>query len=225
MCDLPQQMSSTDVSASAGRWTRNPSVRELARWPSAWASCIQGLLRSTSERARLGALATPKAWRPSTKSMSCSAISRATLNWASTVEAPKWGVQMTRGCWMSCQVVVPSLGGSWTKTSSAAPRQRSEVRASSSAASSTIPPRAMLMIRTDGLQRFSAAASIKSVRKCCVSHIRPSDTVNKSSYGAFAACKEYEQWCSRPAARSLPVPVWPRRIRQPKPRQSPDRSR
>lgn len=104
----------------------------------------------------------PTAWRPSARSISCSAISRATRSWASTVEAPRCGVQTTRGCWINCQVVVPSFGGSWTKTSRAAPLQRSEIRASSRAASSTIPPRAMLIMRTVDLQRFSASALIRS---------------------------------------------------------------
>lgn len=44
-------------------------------------------------------LTAPKRLFPWTRSTNCSAISIATRLWASTVFAPRWGVQMTFGCW------------------------------------------------------------------------------------------------------------------------------
>ena len=151
----PQQMSSTLVSIPGSRRWRKLSAKQLAKCPRIWARCIHGLLRSTIERARLGAFAIPTACRPYIerillfspvqsyllsyfqysrftwiKSMSCSAISLATRSCASRVDAPKCGVEITAGCWINRREVPPSTGGSWPKTSRAAPRQRPVVKAS-----------------------------------------------------------------------------------------------
>lgn len=40
----------------------------------------------------------PKSFLPLARSTNCSAISTATLSWASEVLAPKWGVATTLGC-------------------------------------------------------------------------------------------------------------------------------
>ena len=89
----------------------------------------------------------------SRKSDICSATWIATLTCASLVDAPRWGVETKPG--------VPNSGeaeaGSSTNTSSAAPATWPDSSASFSAASSTRPPRAQLMMRTPffALARFS----------------------------------------------------------------------
>ena len=61
--------------------------------------------------------------------------------------APRWGVTTTLGSSKSGEAVV----GSALNTSRAAPATRPEAMASSNAASSTIPPRAVLTMRRPGL--------------------------------------------------------------------------
>ncbi len=89
-------------------------------------------------------------WPRSKKSASSRAASTATLTWASSVEAPRWGVTSTAGCLTSGW---SAGGGSGSKTSIAAPATLPAFSASSSAASSIRPPRAQLMIRTPGFIR------------------------------------------------------------------------
>src|SRR5439155_784622 len=79
------------------------------------------------------------------KSATCCAMATATFTCASPVEAPRCGVQITcsipRSGW-------PAGGGSFSSTSRAAPATWPLLMAAASAASSTMPPRAQLTMRT-----------------------------------------------------------------------------
>lgn len=87
-------------------------------------------------------------------SMTASAISTATPSWASTVEAPRWGVTITSG--------LPTRGwsaggGSTANTSSAAPATILSSRALAKATSSMTPPRATLTMRAPFLILLKAS--------------------------------------------------------------------
>ena len=84
----------------------------------------------------------------SRKSLICSAICSATFSCASAVAAPRCGVHTT----FSSPNSGDGVAGSVSNTSSAAPATCPDSIASASAASSTSPPRAQLMMRTPGLR-------------------------------------------------------------------------
>ncbi len=88
--------------------------------------------------------------------MTCSAMVTPALSWASTVEAPRWGATTTDGSSNSGDSVVGSLAN----TSRPAPCTWPERMASASASSSTIPPRAVLMMRRPGLDLASRSLPI-----------------------------------------------------------------
>ena len=89
----------------------------------------------------------------SRKSLICSATCSATFSCASAVAAPRCGVQTT----FSSANSGLSVAGSVSNTSSAAPATWPAAIASASAASSTRPPRAQLMMRTPCFVRASAS--------------------------------------------------------------------
>ena len=84
-------------------------------------------------------------------------MATATLICASSVAAPRCGVQITSG---RISNGWSAAGGSSTNTSSAAPATLPRSSASSSAASSMIPPRAQLTTRTPSFMRANAVALI-----------------------------------------------------------------
>ncbi len=94
---------------------------------------------------------------PRSASTTCSAIVWPALSCASAVDAPRWGVTTT----LSSSNSGDSVVGSCTNTSSAAPAMRPSRTASASAASSTIPPRAVLTMRRLGLAWVSSSAEIR----------------------------------------------------------------
>ena len=79
------------------------------------------------------------------------------FSWASSVEAPRWGVTTTDSNSKSGDSVVGSLA----KTSRPAPATRPSRIASASASSSTMPPRAALTMRTVGLTFLSASSPMR----------------------------------------------------------------
>ena len=103
-----------------------------------------GLIFSIVSAFMMGMFRAVVTGRPLNTLTTCSATMTATLIWASLVDAPRCGVTMTFGCSSSG---LPT-GGSFSKTSSAAPATLPDLNASSNAASSMMPPRAQLMIRT-----------------------------------------------------------------------------
>mmetsp|Transcript_44891 Transcript_44891/g.111258 ORF Transcript_44891/g.111258 Transcript_44891/m.111258 type:complete len:261 (-) Transcript_44891:479-1261(-) len=111
-------------------------------------SRVHGLSSGCCEARRSGAFTTPETCLSLKKLTSSCAISCATLPCASSVEAPRCGVAMQRGCLMSGHS--DCAGGSLSNTSSAAAAMWPELSASSSAFSSMIPPRAQLTIRAPG---------------------------------------------------------------------------
>jgi len=96
----------------------------------------------------------------------------ATLRWASSVAAPRWGVQITLGWFTSSLFLV----GSSSKTSRAAPATLPELSASRRSFSLTIPPRAQLTMKTplrifamaDAFRRFfvSFVSGVCTEMKC-----------------------------------------------------------
>jgi hypothetical protein len=106
-------------------------------------------------------LTTPINECPCLKSIICWANSIATRFWASRVFAPKWGVQITDGCWIRFK----STGGSSSKTSRPAPLHWPELRASSNAFSSIIPPRATFINLTPRRHNDNTSLLIKSISK------------------------------------------------------------
>ena len=78
-------------------------------------------------------------------------------SWASSVDAPRCGVATT----LSRANKGESVQGSVAKTSSPAPATRPSFKASNRAFSSSTPPRAALMMRTDGLTFLSASAPMR----------------------------------------------------------------
>jgi len=99
-------------------------------------------------------------------------MAMATLRWASSVAAPRWGVQMTLGWLTSSRFFV----GSSSKTSRAAPATLPELSASRRSFSLTIPPRAQLTMKTplrifamaDAFRRFfvSFVSGVWTEMKC-----------------------------------------------------------
>mmetsp|Transcript_167 Transcript_167/g.548 ORF Transcript_167/g.548 Transcript_167/m.548 type:complete len:290 (-) Transcript_167:555-1424(-) len=122
-------------------------------------NAVQGCSSGRCESVRSGALTTPETVLPENKLTNCSAISCATLPCASSVDAPRCGVEMTRGCLISAHSC--SAGGSDSKTSRPAPATWPDSSAASSAASSMIPPRAQFTMRTPGLVVASESALIR----------------------------------------------------------------
>ena len=164
--------------------TLTPLTPSVTNWPtsepSRSANCIYGRRRGASSalsEGTLSALVTPPVSR---KSDICSATWMATLTWASSVEAPRCGVEMKLGVPNSGD----ALAGSSTKTSSAAPPTWPESSAAFSATSSISPPRAQLMMRTPFfvLARFSADRMLRvlSVSGVC-SVIKSACASNSSS--------------------------------------------
>jgi hypothetical protein len=95
------------------------------------------------------------------RAMNCSETSTATRTCASLVLAPRCGVATTFGCWISSKVT-GSVGGSFSKTSKAAPPHRPSFKACNKSASLMIPPLATLTIRTPFLQELNTLSQIKS---------------------------------------------------------------
>ena len=93
---------------------------------------------------------------PRSASTTCSAIVWPALSCASAVDAPRCGVTTT----LSSSNSGDSVVGSAANTSSAAPAMTPSRTASASAASSTIPPRAVLTIRRVGLAWVSSSAEM-----------------------------------------------------------------
>ncbi len=111
----------------------------------------------TGSETPLAATLTAKGTKsPANASSTCSAIVTPALSCASAVEAPRWGVTTTDASPNSGDSVV----GSSLNTSSPAPAMRPDEMASASAASSTIPPRAVLMTRRLGLALARRSAPI-----------------------------------------------------------------
>ena len=132
-----------------------PSVRCARKRPIFSASPSHGACSryvSASIDGRLTALMTTPC---RSASATCSAIASATAVWASSVAAPRCGVTITCS---SPSSGWSGGGGSCSKTSSAAPATCPARIASASARSSTMPPRAQLMIRTPDLTRASASS-------------------------------------------------------------------
>jgi len=86
-----------------------------------------------------------------------SATAKATLTWASAVEAPKWGVVMI----LSCPSRGFPVGGSLVKTSTAAPATFPSATALARAASLMIPPRAQFTMRTPSFMILNSSSSIR----------------------------------------------------------------
>mmetsp|Transcript_939 Transcript_939/g.2950 ORF Transcript_939/g.2950 Transcript_939/m.2950 type:complete len:223 (-) Transcript_939:565-1233(-) len=125
-----------------------PESRWARSRPMASARFIQGLSSGFWERVRSGALTTPLTGLPPKALTISVAISAATRACASSVDAPRCGVAITLGCLMrghSC-----SSGGSDSNTSRAAPATWPASMEARSAASSMMPPRAQLTMRTPG---------------------------------------------------------------------------
>lgn len=127
--------------------------------PSAWDNRTKGSREGFSASARCGALTTPTKERLANASTICAAISRATFFCASSVDAPRCGVQMTRGCAMRALDVAP--GGSCSKTSMPAANTFPLVSACSRSASFTMPPRAALMMTTPFLHLSREARQMR----------------------------------------------------------------
>ena len=106
--------------------------------PTCSASRIHGSAACGSPPDGNGRLTAAMNGEPFRASASISTVSTATRSCASTVDAPRCGVQSTFGCFMRAK----SFGGSTAKTSRAAPDRWPESSAATSAASSTSGPRA-----------------------------------------------------------------------------------
>ena len=103
--------------------------------------------RTVSETSVAATLTAKGTKSPLRARMTCSAMVTPALSWASAVDAPRWGATTTDDSSNSGDSVVGSLA----KTSRPAPWIWPDRMASASAASSTMPPRAVLMIRSPGL--------------------------------------------------------------------------
>ena len=131
---------------------------------------------------------------PASASRTERATATPAFSWASSVEAPRCGVTTTDSKSNSGDSVV----GSVAKTSMPAPATRPSLSASARACSSTIPPRAALMIRTVGLTWRSASSPIRPT----VSGVLGRCTVMKSLTASSS---------SRPTRRT---PIWAARARE-----------
>lgn len=109
---------------------------------------------------RTWGLTAPGAFSPCFRPINWRATSCATFAWASRVDAPKWGVHKILEFWRSDGF----LGGSSSKTSSAAPDTCPDWIAERSADSSMIPPLATLIILTPFLHDIS----VLSFKRCFV---------------------------------------------------------
>ncbi len=96
--------------------------------------------------------------------MKTSASSMATFSCASVDDAPRWGTPRKFSCWNKGD----ASGGSLLNTSSAAPASCPDCSAPSSAASSTMPPRAQLM-RYEPFFIFASVSALKRLRVPSVS--------------------------------------------------------
>ena len=93
----------------------------------------------------------------------------ATFSWASSVEAPRWGVRISRS--FTLRSGESAARGSLENTSRAAPAITPCSTASARAASSTMPPRAQFTSRAVGFMVRRSAAftrfSVSGVRGRC----------------------------------------------------------
>ena len=150
------------------------------RRPICSTRCIYGCnMFRVSGRIR-GAFTAARGKPPRKTATICSATSVATLNCASSVEAPRCGVAITRSCASSCFKTSLSPTGSWLKTSRATPARRFSCSALSKASSSINPPRAQLISRAPGLSRCSSCVPI-SPRVPCGPLVRDVCSVTKSA--------------------------------------------
>ena len=111
------------------------------------------------------------------------------FSWASSVDAPRCGVTTTDSCSKSGDSVV----GSVAKTSMPAPATRPSAMARARAASSTMPPRAALTMRTDGLTFDSASSPMRPM----VSGV----------FGRWIVMKS--DWASSSSSPTRWAPSWP----------------
>jgi hypothetical protein len=161
----------------------------------------------------------------SAKATNCSATSMATFSCASSVDAPRCGVQITFG-WPTSGL--PAGVGSSTKTSRAAPPRCPESSAASSAPSSTMPPRAALtssapffILPSASAPRMPLVSLVSGVWMVMKSARRRSSSRSHSSTPRRAAASrpmngsKAMTFIFRPAARSatmrpmLPSPITP----------------
>ncbi len=116
--------------------------------------------RTVSETSVAATLTAKGTKSPASARMTCSAMVTPALSWASAVDAPRWGATTTEDSSNSGDSVVGSLA----KTSRPAPWTWPDRMASARASSSTMPPRAVLMMRRPGLALASRSLPMRPER-------------------------------------------------------------
>mmetsp|Transcript_4926 Transcript_4926/g.14757 ORF Transcript_4926/g.14757 Transcript_4926/m.14757 type:complete len:220 (-) Transcript_4926:777-1436(-) len=154
----------------------------VATTPSLWMSSAFGMRSFMSSLETIGALMALGAGSPLRAVTTASATSTATPSWASTVDAPKWGVSTTFGLPIKG---LSAGGGSTAKTSRAAPAISLLSKASAKALSSITPPLATLITTALGFMFLKTSAlnilSVEGVRGMCREKKSPLATASSKS--------------------------------------------